>query len=177
MIRRLGVLIACMATASVGAASAQDELPADGAHLSFFGFEAGAHLTDLDDQVRELGGSGLRCTRSRADRRLLDCRGTAPDPAAGRQIEIWISAIDSLVGVVTISGDVSAAQLDDWRRLIEQDYGKVGARVQGPQWMMQWVRRRQMIRLTWRVENNQKVASVSLVDGPVLDGWGRSSAR
>jgi hypothetical protein len=39
--------------------------------------------------------------------------------------------------------------------------------------MMQWVRSQQMIRLTWRVENNQKVASVSLVDGPVLDGWER----
>jgi hypothetical protein len=88
-------------------------------------------------------------------------------------VEIWVSAIDSLGGVVTISGAVSAGQLDDWRRLIEDHYGKVGARVQGPQWMMQWVRSQQMIRLTWRVENNQKVASVSLVDGPVLDGWER----
>jgi hypothetical protein len=104
---------------------------------------------------------------------VLDCRGTAPDPSAGQPVDIWVSAIDSLGGVLTISGSVSAAQLDDWRRLIEDDYGKVGARVQGPQWMMQWIRRQQMIRLTWRVENNQKVASVSLVDGPVLDGWQR----
>jgi len=177
MIRCLGVLVACLVGVSVGTAAAQDELPRNDVHLSFFGFEAGGHLTDLDRQVRELGGSGLRCTRSRADRRVLDCRGTAPDPSAGRAVEIWVSAIDSLSGVVTISGSVSAAQLDDWRRLIEQDYGRVGARVQGPQWMMQWIRRQQMIRLTWRVENNQKVASVSLVDGPVLDGWGRGSRQ
>lgn len=173
MIRRLAALIALGAGVSFGTASAQVGGPPESSQLSFFGFEAGAHLTDLDDHVRELGGSGLRCTRSRADRRVLDCRGTAPDPSAGQPVEIWVSAIDSLSGVLTISGSVSAAQLDDWRRLIEDHYGKVGARVQGPQWMMQWVRRQQMIRLTWRVENNQKVASVSLVDGPVLDGWER----
>lgn len=173
MIRRLAALIAFGVGAIVGTASAQAGATPEASHLSFFGFEAGAHLTDLDDQVRELGGSGLRCTRSRADRRVLDCRGTAPDPSAGQPVEIWVSAIDSLGGVVTISGSVSAAQLDHWRRLIEDHYGKVGARVQGPQWMMQWVRRQQMIRLTWRVENNRKVASVSLVDGPVLDGWER----
>ncbi|NNG17538.1 MAG: hypothetical protein HKM89_13765 [Gemmatimonadales bacterium] len=173
MIRRLAGLIALATAATFGTASAQAGGTPQSSHLSFFGLEAGAHLTDLDDQVRELGGSGLRCTRSRADRRVLDCRGTAPDPSAGQPVEIWVSAIDSLGGVVTISGSVSAGQLDDWRRLIEDHYGKVGARVQGPQWMMQWVRRQQMIRLTWRVENNQKVASVSLVDGPVLDGWQR----
>ena len=173
MIRRLAALIALGAGVSVGTASAQVGGTPQSSQLSFFGFEAGAHLTDLDDHVRELGGSGLRCTRSRADRRVLDCRGTAPDPSAGQPVEIWVSAIDSLSGVLTISGSVSAAQLDDWRRLIEDHYGKVGARVQGPQWMMQWVRQQQMIRLTWRVENNQKVASVSLVDGPVLDGWER----
>ncbi len=173
MIRRLAALIAFGVGATVGTVSAQAGATPEASHLSFFGFEAGAHLTDLDDQVRELGGSGLRCTRSRADRRVLDCRGTAPDPSAGQPVEIWVSAIDSLSGIVTISGSVSGAQLDHWRRLIEDHYGKVGARVQGPQWMMQWVRRQQMIRLTWRVENNQKVASVSLVDGPVLDGWER----
>ncbi len=173
MIQRLVALIAFGAGTTFGTASAQVGLTPESSHLSFIGFEAGAHLTDLDDQVRELGGSGLRCTRSRADRRVLDCRGTAPDPASGQSVEIWVSAIDSLSGVVTISGAVSAGQLDDWRRLIEDHYGKVGARVQGPQWMMQWVRSQQMIRLTWRVENNQKVASVSLVDGPVLDGWER----
>jgi hypothetical protein len=31
-----------------------------------------------------------------------------------------------------------------------------------------------MLRLTWRIEQGEKVASVSLVDGRVLDAWGRS---
>jgi hypothetical protein len=42
---------------------------------------------------------------------------------------------------------------------------------------MQWVRRGRMLRLTWRMERGQKVASVSLVDGRVLDDWGRSRTR
>ena len=46
--------------------------------------------------------------------------------------------------------------------------------VQGPQWMLQWVRQGRMMRLTWRVDNNAKVASVSLVDGWILDDWGRN---
>jgi hypothetical protein len=29
-----------------------------------------------------------------------------------------------------------------------------------------------MLRLTWRVEGDVTTASVSLVDGHVLDGWG-----
>jgi hypothetical protein len=35
------------------------------------------------------------------------------------------------------------------------------------------VRRGRMLRLTWRLERSGKVASVSLVDGRVLDDWGR----
>jgi hypothetical protein len=39
--------------------------------------------------------------------------------------------------------------------------------------MMQWVRRGRMLRLTWRKEGTATTASVSLVDGRVLDRWGR----
>jgi hypothetical protein len=42
--------------------------------------------------------------------------------------------------------------------------------------MLQWVRRGRMIRLTWRLERGEKIVSVSLVDGHVLDGWGRSGS-
>jgi hypothetical protein len=42
---------------------------------------------------------------------------------------------------------------------------------------MQWVRHNRMIRLTWRIDHTSKVASVALVDGAVLDAWGRERAR
>jgi hypothetical protein len=41
--------------------------------------------------------------------------------------------------------------------------------------MMQWVRRGRMLRLTWKTDRGDRVASVSLVDGRVLDAWGRAS--
>jgi len=81
--------------------------------------------------------------------------------------------MDSVAGIITLSSDITTEQLDRWRDSIEQRYGKVGAQAQGTQRMMQWVRHGRMLRLTWRTENRQQTASVSLVDGPVLDTWGR----
>jgi hypothetical protein len=89
-------------------------------------------------------------------------------------VDIWISAIDSLAGVMTLSGMVDSVQLEDWRETLQGRYGRVATKVQGTQRMLQWVRRGRMIRLTWRLEKQAKVASVSLVDGRVLDGWGRA---
>ena len=86
-------------------------------------------------------------------------------------MSLWVSAIDSVASVITLSGSVGADQLDRWRQAIEQRYGRVDAKVQGSQWMMQWVRQRRMLRLTWRIERGEKTASVSLVDGRVLDAW------
>ena len=68
-------------------------------------------------------------------------------------------------------------QLDEWRSGLESRYGRVGANVQGSQWSMQWIRQDRMIRLTWRIDHSTKVASVALVDGAVLDAWGRTRAR
>ena len=90
---------------------------------------------------------------------------------------MWISAVDSVAGVITLSGGVGADQLERWRQTIERRYGRVNAKVQGSQWMMQWVRRGRMLRLTWRVERGEKVASISLVDGGVLDAWGADRGR
>jgi hypothetical protein len=92
------------------------------------------------------------------------------------QVDVWVSAIDSVAGIMTLSGTLDAEQLEHWRRVLQKQYGRVGMRIQGRQSMLQWVRRGRMIRLTWRLEGRAKVASVSLVDGHVLDNWGRSHA-
>ena len=73
--------------------------------------------------------------------------------------------------MITLSRRVDAGLLDRWRSTIERRYGRVDATAQGSQWMMQWVRQGRMLRLTWRIERGNKVASVSLVDGRVLDAW------
>jgi hypothetical protein len=164
----LGAL--CLAPLST-AASQIAPAAADTAGLEFLGFRAGAALGDVEAHVRSLDGGRLRCDRAKADRRVLECRALLTAESLGGPVELWLSAIDSVTGVLTLSGDVAAEQFDDWRATLERRYGRVGARVQGSQWMMQWVRRRRMIRLTWRVQQGERVASVSLVDGRVLDGW------
>ena len=141
--------------------------------LAFLGFEAGARLSTVAERATSLHGHGLHCDKSRRDHAVLDCRGTVLDPASGRPLALWLAAIDSLSGVLTLSSPVTSMGLDSLRRGLERTYGVVDARAQGGQWMLQWVRQGRMLRLTWRIEHGTKVASVSLVDGQVLDDWGR----
>ena len=141
--------------------------------LAFLGFEAGQSLDTVGKTVRALGGRGLRCDRSRRDRTVLECRASVVDPVSRRAVDLWLSAIDSATGVMTLSSPVSGVELDSWRSGLENAFGVVDANVQGSQWMLQWVRQGTMLRLTWRIDKGAKVASVSLVDGHVLDGWGR----
>ena len=148
--------------------------------LAFYGFRAGVPLGVTDGQVRLLLGPGLTCQRAQADRRLQDCRAVVSDPASGKPLSVWLAAIDSTIGVLTVSGNLTAEELAGWRSELETTYGPRATTVQGVQGMQQWVRGTQMLRLTWRGSAGRIEASVSLVDGPVLDGWtlgGSDSAR
>jgi hypothetical protein len=167
------VLASLLLLPAVGPASAAPPMP-DTTALQFLGFRAGARLDELDAQLRRLGGGALRCRRSKVDRRVSECRAQLTDPGLSGVADLWISAIDSAAGIITISGAVLPERLDLWRHVLQQRYGTVGTRVQGAQSMLQWVRRGRMMRLTWRLEGSGKVASLSLVDGRVLDAWGRS---
>ena len=153
--------------------AAQDSLPPP---LEFLGFAAGATLVEVARQAAHLGARQLKCDRARKDRSVLECRATLVDSISGRPLSLWLSAIDSASAIMTLSGPVAADQLQNWKLDLEDRYGVVDARVQGPQWMLQWVRHGRMLRLTWREEQGQKVASVSLTDGWILDAWGRKRA-
>jgi len=148
----------------------------DTSALQFHGFRAGARLDDLEALTRGLGGGHLRCGRAKTDRRVMECRASVRLADLG-QVDLWASAIDSVASVLTLSGDGAGGQVDRWRRTIERRYGTVGAKVEGPQWMMQWVRQGRMLRLTWRTDRVNRPVSVSLVDGRELDAWGRDRAR
>lgn len=165
-------LLALALTLAAAALPAQAPLPP----LAFLGFEAGGHLAPLARQVQALGGKPLRCDRARRDRAVHECRATVFAPGSGRALELWLSAIDSAAGVMTISSALTGVELGEWKDTLERTYGVVDARVQGSQWMLQWIRQGRMIRLTWRIERGATIASVSLVDGRVLDGWGRRRA-
>jgi hypothetical protein len=149
----------------------------DTSGLQFLGFRAGARLDEVSLRLRSAGGGPLHCRRSKVDRRVSECRGVLNEAESGPRVELWVSAIDSLAGVMTLYGKVDSTQLADWRQTLQTRYGIVAARIQGSQSMLQWVRHGRMIRLTWRLEGKDKVASVSLVDGHVLDNWGRARSR
>jgi hypothetical protein len=168
--RALFLLLLLLASAHPATAG---PMPADTTPLEFHGFRAGATLAELQGSLQALGGGRLHCDRAKKDRRVTECRASIADTELGERVSLWVSAIDSVAGVITLSSTVAADQLDRWREAIERRYGRVDATVQGSQWMMQWVRQGRMLRLTWRIERGEKVASVSLVDGRVLDAWGR----
>jgi hypothetical protein len=172
---RAGALILCLLSLA-GPAQGSTAVP-DTTALEFYGFRAGARIEEMNALLHRLDGSRLTCERARADRRVSECRSVLSAPKLGGKVRLWVSTVDSVASVITLSASVGSAQLDDWRRDIERRYGRVGAHAQGNQWMMQWVRRGRMLRLTWRVERGQKIASVTLVDGRVLDDWGRSRPR
>jgi hypothetical protein len=157
-----------------GAASAQSA-PPDTSALQFLGFRTGARLDELAAAVRRSPDARLRCDRARRDRRVSECRATVRDTAAG-PVRLWASAMDSVAGIITLSAAADSSTLRRWRGDLERRYGRVAPRVQGSQSMMQWVRRGRMIRLTWRTERGELTASVSLVDGRVLDAWGAGRA-
>jgi hypothetical protein len=177
MFRALTALVMLTLLASVRRSDAAVPMPPDTTPLEFHGFRAGATLGELRSTLATLGGARLRCDRAKADRRVSECRATITDEEFGERVSLWVSAVDSVASVITLSSTVAADQLDRWRRAIERRYGEVNATVQGSQWMMQWVRQGRMLRLTWRIEHGEKVASVSLVDGRVLDAWGRQRGQ
>lgn len=167
----LGLLWFAASASATSSPGAQDT-----SALQFEGFRAGARLNELDQLLRRLDGGRLRCDRAKRDRRVSECRGTVRDAAMGGAVKVWVSAIDSVAGVITLSAAVDGETLDRWRGRLESRYGRVGAKAQGSQWMMQWVRRGRMLRLTWRIDRGVRTASVSLVDGRVLDEWGQKRA-
>jgi hypothetical protein len=166
MMRPLVLLLCGLAPLSPAAAQAAAPVA-----LEVFGFEAGAHLREVAINVRETDGGRLRCDRSRVDARVDECRATLSVTEVAGPMELWMSAIDSVSGVLTLAGNLAPDEFDALRGTLERRYGRVDASVQGQQWMMQWVRNGRMLRLTWKVQQGAKSTSVSLVDGRVLDGW------
>lgn len=108
---------------------------------------------------------------SRSDPRFTDCRGSLR-PAGEGTLSLVASLVNGEVAVLMIKGSVGEAGLDRWREHLTTRYGSVSPKRERGQETWQWVRRRRMIRLTTRREDAVRVVSVSLVDGPLLDGLG-----
>ncbi|MGH7657401.1 MAG: hypothetical protein ACREL6_04135 [Gemmatimonadales bacterium] len=124
-------------------------------------------------RVMELGGTPLACRRAHADSTVVDCRSRLPAHGRLPVLHIWLSAIGGQTGILTLAGRFDSAGLTRWQLALSGAYGNVPVTTQGSQRMMQWVRQGRMIRLTWRSDATGASASLSLVDGRILDSWGR----
>jgi hypothetical protein len=139
--------------------------------LVIFGIRAGAPVREVAEIIADRDGGHLRCDRSKVDVRVEECRATVTVPEAAEPLELWMSAVDSITSVLTVAGNLAPDELDQLRRSLERRYGRVNAKAQNSQWMMQWVRKGTMIRLTWRAQQGAKATSVAIIDGNVLDAW------
>lgn len=161
---RLFLLVLVPAPLAAQAAPATDP-------LTVFGIKAGAPVRVVAETIADRDGGNLRCDRSKVDTRVEECRATVSVPEAAEPLELWMSAVDSVTSVLTIAGNFAPDELDQLRSSLERRYGRVNAKAQNSQWMMQWVRKGTMIRLTWRAQQGAKATSVALIDGNVLDAW------
>lgn len=164
---------------SVTPGSAQQPIPAitDTASLAFLGFRPSFPLHEMRDHATQAGGGMLTCRRATGDLRLTECRASLPELDSGRSVDLWVSLIDDRAAITTLSGRLSEARFARWRELLEGRYGTVVEVRRGPMKMLQWVRGGRMLRLTWRPKGRDLEASVSLIDGPLLDGWANQGKR
>ena len=70
-------------------------------------------------------------------------RGRFTDPELGGPVNLWVSAIDSVASVITLSSSVGA-RISSTAGARPSSSATAGStrQVQGSQWMMQWVRQR-----------------------------------
>ena len=171
-----GLSFSAPLTAQVPATVAAPAL-VDTASLAFLGFGAGLPTAILRERATQLGKGSIACLRAVRDIRLGECRGGMPELDAGRSVDLWASMIDGRAAVLTLSARLPDARFQRWREFLEGRYGVVPEKHQGPMRMLQWVRHGQMLRLSWRAKGRDFETSVSMVDGPLLDGWANQGKR
>jgi hypothetical protein len=108
------------------------------------------------------------------DPRFTECRGAA-HPEGEPALTVTGSLVDGSAAVLLVAAPVDEARLRRWVADLSTRYGDVTPRAANGQRMWQWVRQQRMIRLTTRLEGANRMVSVSLVDGPLLDGLNRRS--
>lgn len=112
--------------------------------------------------------ASLRCQPTR-EPRLQACSAAATLPG-GDPATLTVHLVDNQVGIVLIAARLSAERIADWHDELSRAYGDVVPERRPGQESFQWIRNGQMLRLTVRREPGGLMASISLVDGPLLDG-------
>jgi hypothetical protein len=134
--------------------------------LTFQDLRAAMSRAAADGVLARLG-TRLSC-RPTPEPRLQLC--TAPAVLGTARVTVTITLVDGRVGIALIAGQLPAEQIATWHADLSNRYGAVEPSRRPGQESFQWIRAGQMLRLTVRRETGGLVASVSLVDGALLDG-------
>jgi len=138
--------------------------------LEFRGLRAGMPRADSEAVLRRAGAT-LSCQPTR-EPRITACSATLQGSGGPAQT-VTLSLVDDRVAIALVAGPASAEQISAWHEELTIRYGETAVRRRGPQESFQWIRQRQMLRLTVRREGGGLLASVSLIDGALLDGLPR----
>lgn len=138
--------------------------------LEFLGIRAGVSRAASEAILREAGAT-LQCQPTR-EPRLTACTASLT-AAGGPALTVTLSLVDDRVGIALLAGPASPDRIARWYEALTASYGEAPVRRRGAQESFQWIQHRQMLRLTVRREGGGLVASVSLIDGPLLDGLPR----
>jgi hypothetical protein len=106
-----------------------------------------------------------------------ECTGSVRLVREGQRFSLIVSAVNDSAAVVILTGSASRDSVADWAESIAMVQGQVPPRDHGPQLIWQWVRYRQMLRLIHRQEGSGNVTTITLTDGPLLDGLGAPQRR
>jgi len=120
------------------------------------------------DSVLRAHEAQLRCQPTR-EPRMQACSAEA-NLGDGSPATLTMSLIDGRVGIALISARLPADRIADWHDELRRAYGEVTPQRRPGQESFQWIRADQMLRLTVRREAAGLVASISLIDGRLLDG-------
>ncbi len=134
--------------------------------LEFLGLRPGMSEPAMQAVIGDLGGS-FRCGAT-TEPRLRACSGTIPDPDVG-VLSVTASMVDGAVGVALVSATLAPTRIGDWHAALTDRYGDAPVQRRPGQEHFQWILDRRMLRLTVRREAARLTASVSLVDGRLLD--------
>lgn len=134
--------------------------------LAFLGLEPGMHRATIDSVVAGHGGA-LRCRPTR-EPRITACSGQFS--RSGATLTTTISLVDGRIGIALISTRLPAGRIADWHAELVGRYGAAAPSRRPGQESFQWIRAGRMLRLTVRREPGGLTASVSLLDGALLDG-------
>ena len=163
-------MAACLAATVVSSPPARAQEPID-----FLGFRPGGSRAATEQAVRRARGE-WSCRGSTVDPRFTECLGRIAPPGEP-PLTLTASLIHDTVAVLLLSGPVAERDLQRWRNALDERIGPATVRRSQGQTVWQWVRARRMVRITTHAGGGTLMASVSLVDGPLLDGLGEPRPR